>query len=91
MRDTIVCALATAPAMIRGSSFDRMCGVCGKRVMIAPSGQKLLRSKPDLEILCSGCFVLNPPKGPEIDVPGSPEEIAAELSAIVPNLYRKRN
>jgi hypothetical protein len=52
----LVCALADAPMVVAGSVFDRACGRCKRQVMIAPTGQDLLKRRPELDILCGECF-----------------------------------
>jgi hypothetical protein len=87
--------------MARGSSFDHKCSKCAARVMIAPSGQRVLKqraaeqlvkSSPELSILCIACFLLErATNDDEILLAAGVDEIAAELNASVPNCWRERN
>lgn len=87
----LICARATESLTIRDSNFDRKCFHCGERVMIAPSGQRVLAEvQPTPTIICLQCsFQI---KEPRLDTwAASPEEMAAERRNAIPNLYRRRN
>ena len=86
----LVCARATEPVTTRGSTFDRHCGQCGARVMISPSGQRVLKSKKP-RIICLQCVAAY--RGPHIDVwaAASPEELEREKRDAIPNVHRERN
>jgi len=89
----LVCALADSPLVVPGSIFTRHCSTCNRRVMIAPSGQSLLRRLPVARILCGACFIQNAKKydALEIKLAADPQDIAIEARASVPNFWRKRN
>ncbi len=89
---TVICAPADFPNTVRGSTFDRLCSKCSGRVMLAPSGQKMMEQHPNADILCFYCFLLG-------EVPGEPvgltaatiDELRAEIASTVPNTWRMRN
>jgi hypothetical protein len=88
----LVCADADAPLVAPGSIFDRSCAMCGRAVMIAPSGQGLLERHPETRILCARCFLTLPDaETATVAMAGTPEEIAQECSAATPNMRRRRN
>ena len=86
----LICNLATAPLMAQGSAFDRHCSRCGVRVMIAPSGQKILREK-QLEIVCMPCILPDLEKRDEFTLVRPTGEQVLEAKRPVLNLWRKRN
>lgn len=88
---TLVCAPATDSLTIRGSSFAHSCHECGQRVMVAPSGQEILREDPTIQILCVPCMNRLFKPTDTVEPPDNPERIRQELRNIVPNLWRKRN
>lgn len=88
--DTIVCALADHPTMVAGSSFEHSCGTCGRRVMIAPSGQRALKQWP-MRIICVRCAVAQVKASGEPVTAQLPEDFFDELDAEVPNTRRNRN
>lgn len=89
----LICAPADAPMTVPGTIFNRFCATCGERVMIAPSGQRILREYPDATIQCGPCFETKP--DPEITTveiaAGNLEEALREAAAAHPNLRRNRN
>jgi hypothetical protein len=92
--DVLVCLDADALTTLRGSTFDRSCGTCERRVMISPTGQRFLKRRPGIRILCERCYAALP----DIEVAAAkhrlaapPSEILAELKTRVPNLRRQRN
>jgi hypothetical protein len=89
----LICAPATAPATIRGSTFNHDCSRCSRRVMLAPSGQAWMKKYPESRILCAYCNRDRPPgdAGRIKTLAASPAEIAAELKEAMTNLWRKRN
>lgn len=92
MADYLVCAHATAEMAVANSSFDRHCSRCGSRVMIAPSGQRLLRKKR-LEIICAFCVpevVAGFPHGDKVIIK-RPAGSRGEMRNAMPNWWRKRN
>jgi len=85
----LVCGRADAPRAAVNSDFTRFCSRCAHRVMIAPSGQRLLASHPDFEIICEECFT-------RIDVPEDAEfrvsvSLADEIRTAIPNPFLRRN
>lgn len=90
--DVLVCALATAAMTAANSSFDRHCSRCGERVVIAPSGQRLLRER-SMKILCLSCAVRMAeelPEGGEVTIQPAPGALD-DLADVAPNMWRKRN
>jgi len=85
----LICARADAKRTIPGSVFDKSCSRCGARVMIAPSGQRSLRTMAGLEVLCDVCFV--PAPDDRFMSAGHPGELEEELQHVVPNPWRGRN
>ena len=55
-RAVLVCALASASFTVAGSVFDRACARCSRGVIIAPTGQQLLKRRPEAEVICGDCF-----------------------------------
>jgi hypothetical protein len=79
--------------MAMGSVFDRQCSRCGSRVMIAPSGQRLLRRKKKVKVLCITCaprVLAEYPARDKVEVTIL-EGAAGEVRSAVPNLWRARN
>jgi hypothetical protein len=77
---------------VPGSVFDRVCAACGRQVMIAPSGQKILREQPCAVIRCGPCFEKK--EDPEMTIEfasGTFEEMDRERKSARPNLRRNRN
>lgn len=87
----LIAAPADAPLTSPGSTFTHQCGKCGRRVMVAPTGQRLLREQPGTSIVCLPCFLADPPKNLEFRPAGSTEEIRREVASAVPNQWRVRN
>jgi hypothetical protein len=89
----LICAPATAPATIRGSTFNHQCSRCSRRVMLAPSGQAWMKKYPESRILCAYCYRDRAPgdAGSVKMLAASSTEIAAEWQEAVPNLWPKRN
>lgn len=91
-QEFLVCMRADAEWVAQGSSFNRTCSRCTARVMVAPSGQALLRREPLLAIVCSICYARHPPNLPvDVRLAGEPQQIAREILSAVPNFWRKRN
>lgn len=84
----LVCADADMPMMAEGSTFDKVCRRCQRRLMIAPSGQRYLAMYPEVETECWACHVRHNP----LEL-GSGEPIAFLLESrrVVPNYRRSRN
>ena len=81
---------ADAPTVVHGSVFNKTCSECGERVMVAPSGQELLKCHPKAKILCTACF--RPTPGDIVQSAAKTmAEIRAEVRAAHPNPWRNRN
>lgn len=83
----LVCAPASSPRVPRGSIFTHSCSKCKERVMVAPSGQQILRTHKDCVIVCGNCYV---PDGPALPA-FSLEDFLDEVANATPNFWRKRN
>jgi hypothetical protein len=88
----IVCAPADGAWTTRGASFDHRCSKCSKHVMLALSGQRLLRTNPAARLICVPCFVVVlAEKGEAVELlPPSGEQLA-EAKTAIPNMWRERN
>jgi hypothetical protein len=83
----IMCALADAPLVIPGTSFGHCCSVCGRKIMLAPTGQAFLKAHPEAKLVCN-CQMGN------VTAAGftAPlEQMLEETERAVPNLRRRRN
>ena len=84
----LVCARADSPRMCEGSIFGKHCSKCGVEVMIAPSGQDILKLHPELRIMCGDCFgLVNEPMDCRLAAPAS--QIIREAKTAQPNPRRK--
>jgi hypothetical protein len=52
----IVMRLADMQVVHPRQDNNRVCAVCGHKVGIYPSGQKVLRADPATEIICQVCY-----------------------------------
>ncbi len=86
----LVCALADAPLAVPGSVFHHHCRDCGRAVMVAPTGQRVLREYPLALIICGLCYEACRTDTSE-ESAGTMEEVAREVRAARPNLRRSRN
>ncbi len=86
----LVASDAEAPRMVPGSIFDRHCGTCNRRLMIAPSGQQFLKDHPESGIICSACWFKMQDKG-DTTLAAEPEIILREATTSIPNFHRRRN
>lgn len=85
----LVCAPADAPRVVRGTVFHHRCGRCGRRLMMAPSGQAVLKREPNVEIICCYCYERDEtPHTCELAAPF--EEIERERRTSMPNFWRRR-
>lgn len=86
------CVIITAPAdgrfCVKGSYFDKVCALCGRRVQISPLTRKA-GHEAHSTIICSRCYV--PTEGDVMLMPGSIEQVKAEMMTAVPNFWRLRN
>jgi hypothetical protein len=96
--DFLVCERADQPMTLADSTFDRFCVECGERVMVAPSGNALLRSKQDIKILCLPCYLPRAEQASQprfVDIDGTLTDdidlAAQQLKTVVPNMRRYRN
>ena len=88
----LICMEATAAFTTPGATYDRRCSRCDIRVMIAPSGQALLKEHPEATILCIRCYGEDDSLHEEpLRLPASPETIAAEMRLARANDWRNRN
>ena len=87
----LVCALADAVMAVPGTVFDHACTRCGRKVMLAPTGQRVLREKQPVRIICRLCFETEKPEDIEVMPAGTVEEIRQEVRTARPNLRRNRN
>lgn len=53
---------------VHPDQIEAHCGRCGEVVGVYPSGQKVLREMPDVELVCQVC---QPPSGLQILAPGA--------------------
>lgn len=86
----IVCAPADGPFVVAGSTFDHVCCTCSERVMMAPSGQEIIRQNPETTILCIGCFSKLQFDG-QIQPATDFAQILREMASARPNPWRGRN
>ncbi len=90
--DFLVCALADQSTMVRGSIFTKLCSKCGTRVMVAPSGQRVLALYPDLGVMCLICYLaLAASTETENRLADRDEVIMQDLDTVVPNTWKERN
>ncbi|HEY1897034.1 MAG TPA: hypothetical protein VGG62_12205 [Terracidiphilus sp.] len=87
----IICMPADAEMTTEGAVFDRRCATCSRFVMLAATGQRLLRERPEIEIMCLPCFQATRKPDDEIALAAPEEEIDRELDTLRPNLRRERN
>jgi hypothetical protein len=87
----LVCALADSPLVVEGSTFDRWCVSCGGKVQLAPSGQKIIESQGEANVVltCTVCFGDRSLAGSTLA--STEDTIAQELRTAKPNLRRCRN
>lgn len=88
---TLMCAPADSPTTVAGSSFDRSCSECGQKVMISPSGQRVLSENPDMLVVCMACVMPKIQEHDAISLTSDPVSVAHELAQTKPNMYRNRN
>ncbi len=89
MSNALICGLATAPLMVRGSSFNERCARCWAHLMIPPSGQRFLKAHPLTTTICWKCF--RPEDYDNADMATDTETVRAELRDLVPNFWVVRN
>jgi hypothetical protein len=87
----LVCAPADAPRVVPGSVFGYACVLCGRQVMIAPSGQRMLAREPGIYIICGPCYGDTVKPGDKVALAGTAEEMRDEKRRALPNLRRSRN
>ncbi len=88
----LMCALADAPLKVPGSAFKLTCSQCGRRVMVAPSGQKFLKAHPLARIECIECVAKK--DAGKLDFGGTAatgDELRREIASFVENDWPKRN
>lgn len=88
----LICMLADGPVAVEGAIFNRRCSACNRAVMVAPSGQRMLRQYPAAEVLCTGCFdAKEDRKNFTVEPAASVEELRHEMRTARPNYHRYRN
>ncbi len=92
----LVCAHADSPKVVPGSIFTHRCQRCGAYVMVAPSGQEVLKANPLAIVICMDCLnqddiEVSNGEASNCYLAESPEELAKSLAASVPNMRRRRN
>lgn len=95
MGAVLICSLAGAPTAVAGSVFHHRCSRCSARLMVAPSGQRILREHPDVRPVCLPCVMASARADGgdgeiEIDL-SNLQDILREMRQTVPNFWRKRN
>lgn len=92
LKGALITVRADAPLAGAGATFDRFCSRCKNRVMISPTGQRALREKPDLAIICMNCYLGAEKEFPVVmRYPGTMEELKHDLATAQPNPWRTRN
>ena len=86
---TLVCARADEPMMCEGTVFGHHCSQCGTEVMVAPSGQDMLKLHPEMLILCRVCFMATNTAVWDTQLAGPKEQIMREASTAKPNPRRR--
>ncbi len=87
----LVCEYADAPLAVAGTVFSHTCIRCGARLMVAPTGQRILREHPKFATLCKVCYARDTTVPDHGYLAGTPEEIAQECISARPNPRRTRN
>lgn len=87
----ILCPYADEEYTVTGSVFDKLCSKCFKRLMLSPSGQKVLAERAYAKLICLACAI-----GMDLELAGATAELAGdtlanELKGVVPNTRRSRN
>jgi hypothetical protein len=92
-KKVLVCAPANAELMVAGTTFDRVCGTCKGRIMIAPSGRAALARDPTMVLACVRCAVKAVISDPKVSIAlaGAPSDIVCEIKSAQLNFWRKRN
>ncbi len=91
-----MCAHADSEMTVAGSVFDKSCSVCGRRVMVAPTGQRFLAeqatSDDPVQIVCGICY-MNDISDPDVETMlcRPIEEHVEEAKTFEPNRRRDRN
>jgi hypothetical protein len=88
--DAIICPLADAPIMVRGSSLNRRCRGCKRRVMMSPSGERRIQRFPKIKVLCVECLLAEADSD-VVEAYADLNELKADLGNIVRNTWRERN
>lgn len=96
----LVCMPADQQGMVPvGSTYDRQCHHCGRKLVVAPTGVKALELHPEMVPLCGGCFMryaldeMSEKERQELEfgLPDTAENMKREASNLVPNTWRGRN
>lgn len=87
----LVCAPADAPRVVRGTVFHHKCARCGRRLMMAPSGQAVLKRQPNVEVICCYCYEREAAHTDHAEELAAPvEDILREAMTSMPNFWRRR-
>jgi len=87
----LVCALADSPRVPPGAVFNQNCEACGRKVMVAPSGQRILTTMTGVHIVCGPCYDISKNPNDKLFLAGTSDEIRDEVRHAQPNLRRSRN
>jgi hypothetical protein len=90
---SLICMRASKAAEVPlGASFDHLCSSCFQRVVVAPSGQRFLRTYPKTATICDACYWDEPRRwGTPSGTAAPVDEILAEMATKIPNPLRRSN
>ena len=91
MANGLVCAYADSPMVIPGSTFDRVCCECSRRLMVSPAGRRELARVPTLKTVCWYCAKIPPVMALDHAEFVAQEAMLREAATAVPNMRRYRN
>lgn len=91
MSKRIMCALADERLTTKNATYDQVCILCGRKLMLASSGQKWLAENPDAETVCSECVLKNPADYAVKGFAGTPDDFQRDLQQVIPNPRGGRN
>jgi hypothetical protein len=87
---TLICEPADAPWTVPGSTFNRVCTKCFRRVMVAPTSLDIMKEFHKVTILCVPCF-LKEPIVEGVEYRGPTQAQMMERRKTMPNFWRERN
>jgi hypothetical protein len=86
----VLCAPADSKYYVPGSDFTHTCSKCGRRLMLAPTGQAFLKKNPHAKLVCPcSADVILHAKSLGLTVPR--DQMLDELMTTKPNPHRNRN